>query len=198
VRAAGNRLRGWAITALSGLLAALLRGLARAPRIRQALRARATHALAEGDLLFVCHGNINRSAFAAELARRRWPARNVREAGTRARAGRPSSPLAISAAERWQIDLRSHRSEPLDGTLLRGAPALFVFDARNLVELALRHPLALRRAHLLGWLCSAPGGPEIADPHGGPPSAYEAAFGQIAAALLDGGEHNGPRLLADA
>jgi protein-tyrosine-phosphatase len=198
MRSAGRRLRGWAITALSGLLAALLRSFGSSPAIRRRLHAHAMKALEQPNLLFICHGNINRSAFAAALARRRWPERDVGEAGTRAEPDNPSSAPAIAAAARWRVDLASHRATPLEDALLANDPAVLVFDARNLVELALRRPRALRQTHLLGWISNETGTPVIADPHGGPPAAYEAAFEQIAAALLHEDEHEHRRPVADA
>jgi protein-tyrosine-phosphatase len=164
------------------LLGAALRLAAAVPPLAAMLRARAGRALQGGDCLFLCHGNINRSAFAAAFARQLHPDWRIGEAGTQASAGAPSSQIAVATAARWKLDLSAHRATRLDAQLSREFHAIFVFDARNLIELALSHPSSLRKTHLLGWLAQQ-SAPEIADPHGGPASSYERAFAAIASAL---------------
>lgn len=170
------------------VLQAAMRLAAAAPPLAAVLRRRARRALQAGDCLFLCHGNLNRSAFAAALARQLHPDWRIGEAGTQASRGARSSQLAVAAAAKWKIDLSAHRAARLDARLSREFPAIFVFDARNLIELALSHPRALRRAHLLGWLAQQRA-PVISDPHGGPAACYEHAFAAIASALRDHGGH---------
>jgi protein-tyrosine-phosphatase len=164
------------------LLGAALHLAAAVPPLAVVLRRRASRALQSGDCLFLCHGNLNRSAFAAAFARQLHPDWHIGEAGTQASADAPSSQLAVATAVKWKVDLSAHRATRLDALLPREFPAIFAFDARNLIELALSHPRALRRTHLLGWLAQQ-SAPEIADPHGGSASSYERAFAAIASAL---------------
>jgi protein-tyrosine-phosphatase len=164
------------------LLGATLGLAAAVPPLAAVLRRRTSRALAAGDCLFLCHGNLNRSAFAAALARQLHPDWRIGEAGTQASSGAVSSQLAVAAATRWDVDLGAHHATRLDAQLACEFPAIIAFDARNLIELALSHPRTLRRAHLLGWLAQQ-GAPTIADPHGGPAASYERAFAAIASAL---------------
>lgn len=176
------RTRRFTVALGSRALAGLLRVAGGLPFARAALQRRARATLEQGELLFVCHGNLNRSAFAAALARRRWPERRVGEAGSSATPGQCSAPEAVAAAARWEVNLAAHRATQLSQELVDGFSALYVFDARNVVEVALSHPMALPRVHLVGWLAEG-GDPIIPDPHGGTAAAYESAFASIALAL---------------
>jgi protein-tyrosine phosphatase len=160
------------------------RVLAREPA-RGALHARALRAWrATDEPLIVCYGNINRSPFAAQLARRRAAA-NPTSAGLYMRAGRPSPPLTVAVAAAHGVDLSAHRSVILDHELLERASAVFLFDLDNLVRIAVRHPPALRKTYFLGALAGA-GNTLIADPHGHGPRALEEAFAEIEQALARG------------
>lgn len=176
-----------ALTALARALEPALGGVFAHGRIRAALHARALEAWrASDEPLIVCHGNINRSAFAARLAARREGA-NPASAGLYRTAERPSPPATIAAADARGVDLRAHRSAVLDGALARDARAIFIFDLDNLTRILLRHPTALRKTHFLGAL-SASGPVLIADPHGRPPQALEASFDAIERALAGADE----------
>lgn len=68
------------------------------------------------ELLFVCTGNMCRSAAAEVLvANKRTPGTPlvVRSAGTHARPGRRMHPLTAAAVQRWGIDADDFRSSPL-------------------------------------------------------------------------------------
>jgi protein-tyrosine-phosphatase len=182
-RAAKRRLRHLAAYISVRALAGALRLAAAVPGLRSLLtrRARAAHR-GPAPLLFVCHGNLSRSAFAAALARRAAPDRVVIEAGCHPIGGRASPAAAIEAARAWDVDLAAHRSRVLTAGDMDAGAAIFVFDARNLLHVLSRSPRAWRRVHLVASL--APHGPlSIPDPHGQPDVAFRDAFGRIAEAL---------------
>ena len=133
--------------------------------IRRVLHRRALRAWRAADApLILCFGNINRSPFAAELARRRAGSR-ASSAGFYPQAGRPSPPLTVTGAQARGVDLAAHRSAIVSDAQLADAPAIFIFDLENLVRVSVRRASALRRTHFVGAL--APGGAVlIADPHG--------------------------------
>jgi protein-tyrosine-phosphatase/predicted ATP-grasp superfamily ATP-dependent carboligase len=160
-----------------------LRLVAAVPALRSLLTRRAAAAQrGEVPLLFVCHGNLSRSAFAAALVRRSAPDRVVAEAGCHPVGGRASPAAAIEAAREWDVDLTAHRSKVLAASDMDGDAAVFVFDARNLLHVLSRSPRAWRRVHLVASL--APGGSlSIPDPHGQPDAAFREAFARIAEAL---------------
>jgi protein-tyrosine-phosphatase len=159
------------------------------PLVRLALHRRAQRAWQATDApLFVCFGNINRSPFAAQLARRIAPTSRATSAGFYPAVGRPTPAPTVKAAQARRIDLTAHRSTVLSRELLDAAEAIFVFDLQNLLELALTRPRALRRTHLLGALTSNE--PIfIGDPHGQDQATLEAVLDQIERSLTSAPQH---------
>jgi len=92
-------------------------------------------------LLFVCKGNICRSAFAGEFARLRLPA-DLRclSAGFRAEAGVSSPTAALEAAERRGVSLRDHRATALTHALMDEADLVLVMEPWHVTELGARYP----------------------------------------------------------
>ena len=121
-------------------------------------------------VVFVCHGNIMRSAIAAELFRaktRRLRGRAivVRSAGTNAVSGSVADPRMCQAATALGLSLALHRATPITESVAREADAVFVMDYLNEAELLARVPVARSKVHLLGaYDPSASGGVEIQDP----------------------------------
>jgi protein-tyrosine-phosphatase len=154
------------------------------PPIRRALHRRALAAWrATDEPLVLCFGNINRSPFAATLARRRAGSR-ASSAGFYSQAGRPSPPLTVTCAHARGVDLAAHRSAIVSDEQLAKAPAIFIFDLENLARVAARRADALRRTYFLGAL--APGGAVlIADPHGRGPEVLECVLSEIQRAVGD-------------
>ncbi len=133
--------------------------------------------------LIVCFGNINRSPYAAALARQRGIA-GTRSAGLYPVADRPSPPLTVEVARTMGVDLEGHRSVIVDRSLVRDAPAIFVFDLENVVRLGVRVPAAIAKTHLLGPLAHR--GPSIVpDPHGRDRAFLEGVLEQIRSAIDD-------------
>lgn len=184
VRAALSEQRGapWRGAAARGA-SILLDALARIPPFRAYLHRRAVTALREAKcVLLACHGNINRSAFAAALARDCWPGIEITEAGSYPMGDRPSPPQTIAAARPLGVDLSTHRSTVLTPEMLENTDAIFLFDARNVIETLRICPSAWRRTHLFAALADE--GPlAIRDPHGSDAQATTATFSAIAGAI---------------
>jgi protein-tyrosine-phosphatase len=159
--------------------------------VRSALRRRAMRAWTASEApLIVCFGNINRSPYAAALARQRGTA-GAHSAGLYPVADRPSPPLTVEVAKTMGVDLDGHRSVIVDGPLVRDAPAIFVFDIENVVRLGLRVPAAIGKTHLLGLLAHR--GPSIVpDPHGRDRAFLEGVLSQIRRAIDDVTADAGP------
>ena len=150
--------------------------------IRRALHRRALRAWRATDTpLILCFGNINRSPFAAALARAR-PGSRASSAGFYPETGRPSPGRTVAVAKRYGVDLSEHRSAVVSSAQLSDAKAIFVFDLENLVRLAARDPRALRRAHLLGTLGKS-GAAVIVDPHGRADAVLAQVLGEIAGSI---------------
>lgn len=165
------------------LIEHLLSTCARLRPLRWLLHRRALRARRDARrILFVCYGNLNRSAFAAALASREWPDQEISQAGDHAIDGAPTAQIGCAVAGEWGIDLRAHRATALTARAIRDADAIFIFDARNLATVLGRFPRTFPRLHLIGALSSR-GALTIADPHGGTPADYRDAFGQVASLI---------------
>jgi len=150
--------------------------------LRGPLRRRALRAWRSTDApLILCYGNINRSAFAAELARSRGRA-GAHSGGFYPEEGRPSPQATIECAGRHGIDLTDHRSHRVTQRDLADAPAIFVFDLENLARVAKLAPLALARTHFVGAL-DAEEPMLIADPYGHGQAVLEDTLARIARAV---------------
>jgi len=91
-------------------------------------------------ILFVCSGNICRSAMADAYMRKRVaesgpPVEMVDSAGTLGIAGAPASPEAIVAMAELGVDLSGHRSRGLDRSLLEHADVIVGMTQAHLAEI---------------------------------------------------------------
>jgi len=136
------------------------------------------------SIVFVCYGNICRSAFAERsLAKAMEPLANrvlVSSAGTYPIAGRSSPREAIQTASHYSIDLTSHQSQCINDQILDAATVLIVFDRFNLEMLKIH---ALKRRcpiiRLGSLICAGNRGGDIHDPYGGGPAMFEHTFALI-------------------
>jgi protein-tyrosine phosphatase len=131
-------------------------------------------------VVFVCHGNIMRSAFAAAVFPDSVKAVTVSSAGTHAIAGRPADPRAVDASRRHGTDLAGHRATPLTGDLAARADLIVVMDRLNEAIVLARHPEARRKVRLLGELGTRRDDPAIPDPFARDADAARHCFDVIA------------------
>src|SRR5215208_46873 len=87
-------------------------------------------------VLFVCHGNIIRSALAEALFRHHLQTRagaspSVHSAGVAATEGSPADPRAAAAARDLGVDLDDHRSRLLTQQLVDESDLVFIMDRLN-------------------------------------------------------------------
>lgn len=149
----------------------LRRRLARA--LGQA-RARLPRPWRPRTVLFVCHGNIMRSAVAAEQLRTRLLAAGddsvvVLSAGVRALRGQPAHPRVRALAGEFGLDLSHHAAQPVTAELVRQADTIFVMDDRNVAFLLGQFPHAAAKTLALGGVrgTGVYRDREIADPYHG-------------------------------
>ena len=124
------------------------------------------HQTTEPDLrkvLFLCYGNICRSAFAEAL----WNTsmRNVRSArsgGFHPGMNRRTPGRIRLLAKRFGATLEHHRSKAIDRAAIEEATAIFVMDGQNIEDLMRTFPQARSKSWLLG---SFVGVQEIPDPY---------------------------------
>jgi protein-tyrosine-phosphatase/predicted ATP-grasp superfamily ATP-dependent carboligase len=153
----------------------LARGRSRARLLQQLARAR--------SVLFVCTGNLCRSAFAEHAARALLPpGLELSSAGIRAEEGRSSPAEMQRCAAEHGVELSAHRARRLRPEDLRAADLILVFDREQRRALRGLDAAALSRTHLVGALDRA-GALEIADPYGREYGAFRACCSAIARAL---------------
>ncbi len=135
------------------------------------------------SIVFICHGNICRSPFAASVLVQRAAKANhisqIGSAGTLLQQDRSAPDDACRAAQFLGVNLRAHRSRYADAALLERADVIFLFDDRNALELAQcgadAHKI-IRLGHLIGQR-------NIDDPFGRGGEAFAQCYEQIAAAI---------------
>jgi len=132
------------------------------------------------QLLFVCHGNICRSPFAAaKLATLLGPNVCVESVGTLVQQNRRAPEDALLAASTFGVNLGSHQSRYADFDHLNLADVIFIFDDRNaheLAQLGVDTSKLIRLGDLIGERA-------IADPYGQGQSAFVRGYEQISAAV---------------
>lgn len=130
------------------------------------------------SVLFVCLGNIIRSATAAMVMKqmlRNTDRRSLEIVSAGLWEGltrvdpRPSPEVVIEIAAEWDISLKEHRSRPVTRKLVEASDAIFVMDHQNESMLLMQYPDARNKVFLLGaCIAKVPLGKlEIADPYGG-------------------------------
>jgi protein-tyrosine-phosphatase len=173
-------------------------------RLAHAIGARAPVSLPRParSVIFVCHGNIMRSAAAAGFLRDELRAAgiaNIRvaSAGTHAHDGRPADTRAQDAARELGLSLREHKATRLTARLVAEHDVIFAMDELNYVNISTTFPESRPKLRLLGGITA--GGSyrahEIADPYMTSPNEVNATIAmikryvaQLARALADGRE----------
>jgi protein-tyrosine-phosphatase len=138
------------------------------------------------SVLFVCHGNIMRSAAAAGFLREELRAAgitNVRvaSAGTHAHDGRPADARAQDAARQLGLSLLDHGARRLTATLVAEHDVIFAMDELNYVNIATAFPDARTKLLLFGGMTSSGTyhAHEIPDPYMTSPGEVNATIAQI-------------------
>jgi protein-tyrosine-phosphatase len=141
-------------------------------------------------VLFVCHGNILRSAVAQAMYADRVRlglapgGSSAESAGTSAREGDPADPRGIAAAREMGIRLDGHRAGRLSEEVITRADLILVMDFLNEADVVARFPSAAGKVRLLGSFLGEDGRPaEIRDPYSGSQDDVRASFQVIARAI---------------
>lgn len=103
------------------------------------------------SILFVCHGNIIRSALAEALLKAAAAgAVHVGSAGVGAQPGRAADERACGVARELGVSLDGHRARAVTRELLSKADVVILMDELNEAFLLARHPEARRKLRFLG------------------------------------------------
>lgn len=129
-------------------------------------------------LVFVCRGNISRSAYAEAAARSRGFA--TASCGVSAAQGREADPAAVRVASQCGLDLSGHRATEAHRFTPQSGDLLLAMEVRQLAALSALPNLADTPRLLLG---SFAGTPHLHDPYGLSLPYYASCFRRIDAAL---------------
>jgi protein-tyrosine phosphatase len=128
-------------------------------------------------LVFVCHGNICRSAFAEVAAQRRGL--RVASFGLSTDRGRPAYPSTVDVAQDMGFDLAEHRAHRAEDFMPEPGDLLLGMETRHLRRLAADPRLAPVPRSLLG-LYASPAVPHLHDPY-----ALDPAYMPVCLARID-------------
>ena len=101
-------------------------------------------------VLFVCYGNICRSAFAGAYWNQSGSLPSARSVGFHVQANRRTPPRISRLAKEFGVDLAGHRSSVVDFEAVEQATAIFVMDGQNTEDLLQAFPQARPKTWLLG------------------------------------------------
>jgi protein-tyrosine-phosphatase len=103
-------------------------------------------------MVFVCHGNIMRSAYAAQVAKQRFPhvAHRVADGGTHATKGRPPQESALRVSREQQAPLDGHEATPMAMLALSPHDIVVCMDAMNEANVLAAFPGLAERVFRVG------------------------------------------------
>ena len=146
------------------------------PFVRYALQRKLSSA---NNILFLCYGNINRSALAQRLAEQIISINiHFTSAGFHKTDKRPADPNMVNIATKNNIDLHKWKSTTLTEKLVNEADVILVMEFSHLDRLYDEYPASRKKSFLLGGL-SKQSPVEIQDPYNQEMSIYENVFNQI-------------------
>lgn len=141
-------------------------------------------------ILFVCTGNTCRSAIAEGLMKRILSQKEiiglqVLSAGTSASFGKEADSLAVLALKEEEVDLSSHRSQPLAADLMHKADLILTMTEKHRNEILSWFPEIRSKVFLLKQFAGIDDdNPNIYDPCTGTLGDYLSCVGEIKQALL--------------
>ncbi len=131
-------------------------------------------------LVFVCHGNICRSAFADVVARR--AGLSVASFGLSTSADKPAHPPAVAAAARLGHDMSAHRTTRVEEYAPLPGDLLLAMEVRHLQKMGSNDRIAHVPRTLLG-LWASPKMPHLHDPYELDPAYMDTCLQRIELAI---------------
>ena len=130
------------------------------------------------QILFVCTGNICRSAMAEAIARDKFQGLNFASAGTHAVDGDAAFGHTVTAASEIGADLSDHRAQLVTEDMMRSSAKVYALDDEHVDALSERFAAYADKVELLD-----PAGSGIDDPYGTDLEAHRDVRDRIAAAV---------------
>tara|TARA_R110002110_G_scaffold91264_1_gene237376 strand:+ start:27608 stop:29341 length:1734 start_codon:yes stop_codon:yes gene_type:complete len=131
-------------------------------------------------ILYLCYGNINRSAAAHALSESEIEAGRLefKSAGFHKMEGRPPDPRMTRIAHQHGVDMQAMRSSIVTPELVDWADLIFVMEAAQIATLEQISTNAKGKTYLLGGLCKG-GAIEIPDPYNKHETVYRSVYDTI-------------------
>lgn len=105
------------------------------------------------SVLFVCKGNICRSPFAENCAKRLFTgSKKIISGGYFPETGRSCPPEVVKTAGKFNCDLSGHRSLLINSEMVAKAGCIFIFDEDDYAMLIAKYPSAKSKIFYLGFL----------------------------------------------
>lgn len=133
-------------------------------------------------ILFLCYGNINRSAIAhiiADQAMADLKDWEFKSAGFHFQGGRPADHRMSAIAEAHNLQTKDFKSTVLNTELVEWADIIFVMECKHVFQLEGQYEEAKGKTFLLGGLFQSKNAIEISDPYNQPTPVYEDAFQKV-------------------
>lgn len=132
-------------------------------------------------VLFLCYGNINRSALAHAYAQVHFGQDlQFNSAGFHAVSGRPADPVMVEVASNQGLSLGDWRSQTLTPQMVEQADLILAMEVGHLERLEKAHPGSRKKACLLD---AGGASAEIPDPFGQTRPMYEQVARRVQAAV---------------
>jgi protein-tyrosine phosphatase len=141
------------------------------------------------NILFICQGNICRSAYAEAKLKKLAKANNrsdlnICSAGTRTDAGKPADKQAIISAKQRDIDLEHHKTTPLNASQLSHADLILYMENRHFRRAKKTLPQIHSKTFILGCFANNQELPlVITDPYGKNEEEFKKCFDHIDSCL---------------
>jgi protein-tyrosine-phosphatase len=142
--------------------------------------------LSAQSMLFLCYGNINRSALADVMIRAyaEDSGLSVTSAGFHPEGGRRADPIMVDVASQFGVNLQHERSTCVTPHMLRTSDIIFVMEKTHYDRLVRMDENLSSKIYLMGAHPGRVGNSgEIADPYGQPRGRYIQCFNQVADAV---------------
>jgi len=139
---------------------------------------------ATDTILFLCYGNINRSAAAQKCLEKHLATKNhaaIESVGFHPVNQRPADPNMVSIAQKQDVDLSNWSSNTVNKSMIDRADIIYVMEIAHYIRLVAEYPTAKHKTYLLGSVIKDPKQIplELSDPYGHKPETYEAIFNHI-------------------